>query len=330
MSTRANVMLAILAVVAAGTATLTGSPSSQSDLDQFMERVLTRRDESWKRLQQYILDEREQFELRGPLNTPLWGQRREYTWFIRDGFFIRSPRTADGVTISEDERRKYEDEFLVRAKARERVVVEGEKIPIAKPAEAAADEPPAADVGAFLSQNRRPQFIDTAYFLRFRFEAGKYALVGRETVENRETLRIEYYPTQLFTGRRGGRGGEERGGDGRGRNAPDGRQQTTSRLFNKVAIVTLWVDPKTHQILRYTFDNLHLDYLPVAWFVRLDHLRATMTMSQPFAEVWLPRDIEMNFGATTASGSLTAQYRIEYYDYREATTGSRLKSVTVP
>jgi hypothetical protein len=50
------------------------------------------------------------------------------------------------------------------------------------------------------------------------------------------------------------------------------------------------VDPKTDQILRYTFDNLHLDFLPIPWFLRLDLLRATMTMSQPFKEVWLPRD----------------------------------------
>jgi hypothetical protein len=320
---RIGIVAAALLAFGVG-ATATSARVAQSDLDQFMERVLARRDENWKRLQQYILDEREQFELRGPLNTPLWGQRREYTWFIRDGFFVRSPRTADGVAVSEDERRKYEAEFLARARARERVIVEGEKTPIGKPAEPATGAPPAADVGAFLSQNRRPQFIDTAYFLRFRFESGKYALVGREPIDGREVLRIEYYPTQLFAGR--GRGGRE----GRGPNTPNERAQTTSRLFNKVAMVTIWVDAATHQIVRYTFDNLHLDFLPVAWFVRLDHLRATMTMSQPFTDVWLPRDIELNFGATTASGSFTAQYRIDYYDYREAATGSRIKSVTVP
>jgi hypothetical protein len=256
---------------------------------------------------------------------PIWGQRREYTWYIRDGFFVRSPRSADGVTVSEEERRKYEDDFLRRAKARDRRAEDG-KTPATDPGEPVATETPAADLGAFLSQTRRPQFIDTAYFLRFKFEAGKYALVGRETVENREVLRIEYYPTQLFSRDRKAGDRPERGRDDR----EDGYQATTNRLFNKVALVTLWVDPASHQIIRYTFDNLHLDFLPAAWFVRLDEIRATMTMSQPFKEVWLPRDIDMNFGATTASGSFTARYHIDYHDYREAAASGRVKSVTVP
>ena len=55
-----------------------------------------------------------------------------------------------------------------------------------------------------------------------------------------------------------------------------------------------------------------------------------MTMSQPFTDVWLPRDLEMQFGATLAAGSLTARYRIDYDDYREATTSGRIKSVVIP
>ncbi len=302
----------------------------QSDLDQFMERVLARRDENWKRLQQYVLDERERFELRGPLNAPIWGQEREYTWFIRDGFFVRSPLTADGVAIGEDERRKYEDEFLRRARARERSVeVRTDEAAGAGPAGTggpAVVEPPASDLGAFLSQSRRPQFIDRAYFLNFKFEPGRYALVGRETVDGREALRIEYYPAELFTGRdrrdrSGGRGDGER---------RDERGAATTRLFNKVALVTLWVEPASHQIIRYTFDNVHLDFLPAAWFVRFDELHATMTMAQPFKDVWLPRDIEMRFGATMASGSVTARYLVDYRDYREPGTDARIKSVTTP
>jgi len=37
MSTRASVILAMLATAAAGTATLAGSPVPQSDLEQFMD-----------------------------------------------------------------------------------------------------------------------------------------------------------------------------------------------------------------------------------------------------------------------------------------------------
>ena len=93
--------------------------TAQSDLDAFMERVLARRDDNWKKLQQYVLDEREAFDLTGPGGLPLWGMRRDYTWFIRQGVFVRSPLKADGVTISEADRRKAEDDWLRREKARE-------------------------------------------------------------------------------------------------------------------------------------------------------------------------------------------------------------------
>jgi hypothetical protein len=96
------------------------TPSAkQTDLNCFMKEVLEKRDENWKKLQQYILDEREKIEVRGPTGMPIWGQRRDYQWFIRDGYFVRSPITADGVNVSEDDRKKYEEDFLKRAKARD-------------------------------------------------------------------------------------------------------------------------------------------------------------------------------------------------------------------
>src|SRR4029450_2707362 len=93
--------------------------SAQSDLDAFMEKVLARRDDNWKKLQQYVLEEKEAFDLTGPGRFPLWGMRREYTWFIRDGIFVRSPVSADGVKLSESDRRKAEEQWLRRQKNRE-------------------------------------------------------------------------------------------------------------------------------------------------------------------------------------------------------------------
>ena len=61
--------------------------------------------------------------------------------------------------------------------------------------------------------------------------------------------------------------------------------------MNKTALVTLWVDPATAQIVKYTFQNVWLDFLPAAWLVRVDDLRASMEMEQPFPGVWLPRGI---------------------------------------
>src|SRR5262249_21398394 len=146
---------------------------AQTDLDAFMRDVLAQRDENWKKLQQYVLDEREAVNLIGPGAVPIWGDRREYTWFIRDGFFVRSPVKANGVTISEDERRKFESDYLKRLKERE---TRGQRGPVPESGQAPSD------VESILKQTRQPQFISSAYFLRFRFEEGKYALVGRETL----------------------------------------------------------------------------------------------------------------------------------------------------
>ncbi len=99
--------------------------AAQTDLDAFMQQVLARRDDNWKKLQQYILDEREQIEVRGPARIPLWGERRDYTWYIRDGFFVRSPVKFNGVTIGEADRRKYEADYLRRVQRRDAAAAGG-------------------------------------------------------------------------------------------------------------------------------------------------------------------------------------------------------------
>src|SRR5947207_1513503 len=170
-----------------------------NDLDAFMQQVLARRDDNWKKLQQYVLDEREQIELRGPSRQPLWGEQREYTWYIRDGYFVRSPLKFNGVTIGDADRRKYEADFLRRmqerdTRRRQREASAGAGQPAEAPPEAA---PPTVD--GLIVQTRQPQFISSAYFLRFRFEEGKYALVGREQLDGREVLRIQYYPSKLYS-----------------------------------------------------------------------------------------------------------------------------------
>ena len=88
---------------------LTGTSASpaavETDLDVFMREVLAHRDDNWKKLQQYILDERERIDLRGPARTAIWSERRDYSWYIRDGFFVRSPVNVNGVALGEADRR---------------------------------------------------------------------------------------------------------------------------------------------------------------------------------------------------------------------------------
>jgi hypothetical protein len=334
MRTRIAVLLCGLVVAGAIGARAMTPLSAQSDLDDFMARVLASRDENWKKLRQYVLDEREQVEVVGPGRLKLWGDQREYTWFIREGFFVRSPTKANGATVSEADRRKYEDDFLQRARVREKgrtdigTEVDGTKVASPAPQTFRSGVPASGDtrqapssVEGLIGQTRQPQFIDSAYFLRFKFEQGRYALVGREAIEGRALLRIEYYPSRLFTHEQNAEDERKRE---RRREPNEDVEAATEKMMNKVSLVTLWIDADAHQIVRYTFDNIDLDFLPGAWLMRMDGIRASMTMSQAFTGVWLPHEVDVALNGITAVGDVGVHYHLDYHDYREATSSGRV------
>lgn len=277
------------------------SVSAQSDLDELMSQVMSRRDENWKKLEQYVLEEHERFQMTAPDGVPVYGFDREYSWFVREGFFVRSPIKADGVTISDDERRKEEDEWLARQRRRQarRDTRDGTTTGITDP-----NAPTVEDV---LKQTIEPDFIQAAYFMRFKFDEGHYALVGPEQVGTRRALKIEYYPTKLF---------------GEGRTRPNRRlrekDDQIDDKMNKSSLVTLWIDPDAKQILRYDFHNIDMDFLPGASLARLAAADATMKMTEPFPGVWLPDTIDLTAKVTMALGTVDARYTINYHDYRLA------------
>ncbi len=81
------------------------------------------------------------------------------------------------------------------------------------------------------------------------------------------------------------------------------------RLMNKKSKVTLWIEPTSHQILKYTFDDLGWDFFPGQWLARLTDVQATMTVFQAFPDVWLPRGIDMDVGMLFAIGPVQAPLR---------------------
>ena len=82
-------MLAVFAAMTLATPSSAQTTAAKpNELDTFMAQVLARRDDNWKKLQQYILDEQEHAELRGPGAMLLWGDKREYVWYLRDGYFV--------------------------------------------------------------------------------------------------------------------------------------------------------------------------------------------------------------------------------------------------
>jgi hypothetical protein len=325
----------LLVLLCLGVAAATLPVKAQSDLDAFMEKVLARRDDNWKKLQQYVLEEKETFDLTGPGGLPLWGMRREYTWFIRDGIFIRSPLTADGVKLSEENRRKAEEQWLRRQKNREENErrraerrARGEEpggpdrtvtiAPGGVEVKSSDDQPspvPITNTDDMLKQVREPQFVSSAYFLKFKFESGQYALAGREKVNAIDALKIEYYP----------RAGLFKEGRSRPNKEVRRREDDIEDKMNKASMVTLWIDPKTHQILQYVFDDIDWDFFPGRALVRIGNVEATMQMGQAFPHVWLPKSIEMEFEMMLAVGAVDAAYRVEYSNYKEAAVTYKIK-----
>ena len=240
-------------------------------------------------------------------------------WYPRDGFFVRSPVRFNGVAISESERENGTNRtFCRRTKERdERAKEQG------KETEGTADAAP-SDLQSLIQQTREPQFVSSAYLLKFKFEGGRYALVGRETIDKQPVLRIEYYPTRLFSDDPGhaGRGARESGG-GRASRADDAYGDEMQRLMNKVSRVTIWVEPNQKQIVKYTFENVGLEFLPASWLVRVTELRANMAMTEAFPGVWLPKRVDVLGSFVLAPGPFSVSYDIQYSGYREAATAGK-------
>jgi hypothetical protein len=329
----ARTLIVVVCALVAGLA----APAAQSDLDALMERVLARRDDNWKKLQQYMLEERETFALDGPDSRKLFGSLREYLWFPRDGRFIKSPLTINGVSIGDGQRRQFEELWVRREEAR-RQGVPGDREGREKGRAGASDpDKPRVEIrmgpgGLSIRRVDRttqeeetvetaarepvvePGFVSAAYFLNFTFDPGQYALVGRETFAGREVLHIEYYPTMMFKS---------------GRTRPNReireRDADVERKMNKVALVSLWVAPDEHQIVKYEFKNMDMDFLPGSWLIRPDGWQASMEMGQPFPNIWLPRSLAMSFEVLTAVGQVGGRYSSQYHDYRLATVETQIR-----
>ncbi|MGI8673032.1 MAG: hypothetical protein ACR2LU_10545 [Luteitalea sp.] len=280
-------LLALCCTHTVGSAQAPPGNSPPSDLDTLMERVLGNRDQSWRQLQEYLLTEREIFRVQAPDGSRLYGMEREYLWLARDGRAVRSPVRINGVAIAADDRAREEARW-----SRDQT----------------ADDSKQAQQSSADRRDGTPRFISEVQFLRFPFEPGNYYLSGREILAGRPVIRIEYYPTRLF------------GNDKR----VDGEHQFEA-AFNKVSLVTLWVDPAAFQVVRYTFDNVDFNFLPARSLVRVDTAQATMTMGQPFEGVWLPSSLTVHGAVTLATGTYRAEYERRFGDYRRADVQMRFR-----
>ncbi len=151
--------------------------------------------------------------------------------------------------------------------------------------------------------------VDRDRFFGFKFEPGNYYFAGRREFEGREVVAVEYYPETFFSDE------EEE----------DPEDEEIEEKLNKVFLITMLVDPTEHQIVQMTIDNVGFDFLPGGWLVRIGTIEASMTMHQPFGDIWLPRDITAYGRVTTAAGDLAVRYRMAFQDYAIAETKARYR-----
>jgi hypothetical protein len=176
---------------------------------------------------------------------------------IREGYFIKS-RSGERRQRSEDDRRKAEDSVSETSEGTRQ----------ARPAAAARwraseraepDQPP-KDLDSFLKQSRQPDFIDSASLLRFKFEQGKYVRRPR-AVRRPRGPEDRNSPGAALHARAGQGRTEERDRRKADQGQPDPKAQrkkdredeldaTIERLMNKVSLVTIWVEPKSFQIVK--------------------------------------------------------------------------------
>jgi hypothetical protein len=130
------------------------------DIDTFMKKVLERRQQNWDQLHDYFCKEKSTLVIEGSLaGDPLQGFEREYLWYVKDGYVVRSPIRADGVTVPPEDREREEQKWVERLKKREK--------------------------------ERGP---DRETFFGFKFEPGNYFYAGRREWNGREVVVVEYYP----------------------------------------------------------------------------------------------------------------------------------------
>ena len=168
-------------------------------------------------------------------------------------------------------------------------------------------------------ERKKKQPLSRENFFGFKFEPGNYFLAGREKFEGRDALVVEYYPKHLF--------GDEERADKEDKGDEDAEGEF-EQAFEKTSRVKLWILPDEHQIVKMTFDNVGLEFLPYRWLVRVDDIRASLIMDKPVSNVWLPREIMATGKVSTAAASLSVKYERKFFDYREADVKVRMKFET--
>jgi len=135
---------------------------TENELDNFMAKVLRKRDIDWEKLRDYIFNSTETLEIRQGEIPALENFCREYSWYVQDGYLVRSPIRIDGVKISSRERAEAVEKWINDEKKKR--------------------------------ENDKTNQLNRQSFFGFKFEPGRYLYAGKQQFEGREVVVVEYYP----------------------------------------------------------------------------------------------------------------------------------------
>jgi len=260
-----------------------------SDLDEFMAQVMQKRQADAENLRDYVLSERETFDVKmGTKIAPQWSYRREYLWFVRGDSLVRSPVLIDGVNVSDKEKSAAEEEWINGQKRQEK----------------SENKNVLNHQALFGFENENS--LDFQAFFGFEFEPGKYLYGGEQQFEGRNAILVEYYP-RMSDWKNG-----------------KNKKSDISGLFEKSFLVTMLISPEEHQILQITFDNVGLGFLPARWLVKMNDIKASMVMDKPKDDIWLPREITAYGSISTAEADLSINYSREFYEYAKSKVDVKL------
>ena len=156
-----NLLCSVLIAITSSFVTVS-SQQAPNEIDEFMEKVLERREVNWEETQTYLFHERELIKIQGRDIPPIAGFDREFVWIVRQGELLRSPVKIDGLKVSQKEQQEYEKSWKKK-------------------------------------HSMKRDSIRREAFFEFKFEPGNYFFAGREDFEGREVVVIEYYPENLFS-----------------------------------------------------------------------------------------------------------------------------------
>jgi len=176
-------------------------------------------------------------------------EKREVNWEALHGYVFSETETLaiKGINLPPTFNFKREYVWIVRDGYLLRSPVRVNNVKVSKEEQAAEEEE-----WVRKRKDKRHDSLERDAFFDFKFEPGSYLYAGKKMFQGREVVAIECYPSKKSQAR-----GSDKKDD----------EDEYERMFEKTILVTLLVEPKEHQIVHITFDNVGMDFLPYRWLV---------------------------------------------------------------